>query len=102
MTMELWLQVARAAAAVNVLLLLGLGSVWLGNYRRHGASHTLGLLVFAAFLLVENLLWLYFYVFHEGYVGWFLATGPDVQIGTTMLCGLELVALLFLARITRR
>lgn len=98
--MDLWLGAARLAAAVNAVLLVALGYVWLRNYRRHGASHTLGLLVFAAFLLVQNLLWLYLYVLHPGFVGWFVAAGTDVQVGVTLLCGLELVALAFLARIT--
>ncbi|WP_435359124.1 hypothetical protein [Haloarchaeobius sp. DFWS5] len=98
--MTLWLEAARVAAGVNVVVLLALGWVWLGNYRRHGAQHTLGLLVFAAFLLVENLLWLYLYVLHPDFIGWFEVAGTDVQIGVTMLCGLELVALAFLARLT--
>lgn len=98
--MSRWLDVARIAAGVNVVLLLGLGSVWLRNYRRHRASHTLGLLVFAGFLLVENLLWIGFYVFHDGFVGWFVNASPDIQIGMTLLCGLELVALAFIVRIT--
>lgn len=98
--MALWLDAARVAAGVNVLLLLGLGSVWLRNYRRHGARHTLALLVVAGFLLVENLLWLYFYILHPAFVGWFVGAGTDVQVGVTLLCALELVALVFLARIT--
>lgn len=98
--MAIWLDVARVAAGVNVLLLLGLGSVWLRNYRQHGAQHTLGLLVFATFLLVENVLWLYLYILHPAFTGWFTATGTDVQVGVTLLCGLELVGLLVLARIT--
>lgn len=98
--MEGWLNAARAAAGVNVVLLLVLGSIWLRNYRQHGARHTLGLLVFATFLLVQNLLWLYFYVLHPDFVGWFVNSGTDVQVGVTLLCGLELVALLFLTRIT--
>jgi hypothetical protein len=100
--MSLLLWATRAATVGNVLLLGVLGTVWLRNYRRHGASHTLGLLIVAAFLLVENLLWGYFYVFHAGYIGWFEAAGADVQVGMTLLCGLELVALLALARITVR
>jgi hypothetical protein len=91
-----------AAAAANVVLLVALGSVWARNYSRHGAAHTLGLLVFATFLLVENVLWLYFYVLHDGFIGWYGATGTDVQMGIVMLCGLELVALLFLTYITWR
>ncbi len=45
--MSVLLELARAAAAVNVLLLLSLVYVWGGNYRRHQADHTLGLLIFA-------------------------------------------------------
>lgn len=100
--MAVWLDIARVAAGANVALLLGLASVWLRNYRRHGAQHTLALLVVAAFLLVENVLWLYFYLLHPAFIGWFIETGSDVQIGVTMLCGLELVALAVLARITWR
>ena len=98
--MSLWLDVARAAAGLNVVILGALGVVWLRGYREHGASHTLGLLVFAAFLFVENLLWIYLYVVHPGFIGWFVNASGDVQMGVTMLCGLELVALGFLARIT--
>lgn len=100
--MSAWLTAAWLAAAANVALLLALGSVWLRGYRQHGASHTLGLLVFAGFLLVENALWLYFYLLHPAFVGWFEASGPEMQMGITALCGLELVALVILARITWR
>lgn len=98
--MSLWLDAARVAAGVNVLLLLALGSVWLRGYRRHGAQHTLGLLVVAGFLLVENVLWLYFYLVHPAFIGWFRETVVEVQVGMTLLCGLELVALAFLAYVT--
>jgi hypothetical protein len=100
--MELWLNIARAAAGVNVVLLLALGSVWLRGYRRHGASHTLGLLVFAALLLVQNALWLYFYLLHPDFIDWFRVSATDVQVGVTLLCGLELLALAFLSWITFR
>lgn len=98
--MTLWLDAARLAAGLNLVVLLALGVVWLRSYRRHGARHTLGLLVFAGFLVVENALWLYFYVLHPGFIGWFVDSGVDIQSGITLLCGLELVALAFLARIT--
>lgn len=100
--MSVWLTAARLAAAANLVLLVALGSVWLRGYRRHGASHTLGLLVFAAFLVVENVLWLYFYLLHPAFIGWYTATTAEVQAGITALCGLELVALLVLVRITWR
>lgn len=98
--MAFWLEVALAAAAVNVLLLLALGAVWIRSYREVGATHTLGLIVFATFLFVENGLWLYFYAVHPGFIGWFVNAGADIQVGMTMLCGLELIALVFMARIT--
>lgn len=98
--MELWLNAARFAAAVNVLLLLALGWVWVRNYLDHGARHTLGLLIFAGVLLLQNALWLFFYVLHEDFIGWFVHASVDVQIGVTLLCGLELAALVALARIT--
>ncbi|MFB6096504.1 MAG: hypothetical protein ABEJ74_03860 [Haloferacaceae archaeon] len=98
--MGIWLDVARGAAGANVLLLLGLGWVWLRGYREHGASHTLGLLVFAGFLLVENLVWLYLYFLRADYVGWFAGTSGELQAAIAFLCGFELLALVFLARIT--
>jgi hypothetical protein len=100
--MSVWLDAARLAAAVNVLLLVGLGSVWLRGYRQHGARHTLGLLVFAAFLFVENALWLYLYLVHPAFIGWYEKTAVEVQVGMMLLCGLELVALAFLSYITWR
>jgi hypothetical protein len=100
--MSVLLQIARGAAVLNILLLGILSYVWGGNYRRHGASHTLGLLTFAAFLVVQNVLWLYLYVGNDTFVDWFLLSGPDIQWGVTGLCGLQTVALLFLTRITWR
>ena len=98
--MTVWLDAARVLAGVNILLILGLGYVWLSSYRRHGANHTLGLLVFAAFLLVENALWEYFYLIRPDFVGWFVNSTVEIQAGVMMLCGLETVALAFLVRIT--
>ncbi|MFB6089878.1 MAG: hypothetical protein ABEJ97_02355 [Halobellus sp.] len=98
--MSLLLTAARAIAVVNLLLLGALVSVWLRNYRRHGASHTLGLLVVGTFLAIENALWVYFYQFHAGFVSWFVHSTAEMQVGVTLLCGLELVALLALVRIT--
>lgn len=98
--MDVWLGAARLAAALNVALLLALGYVWLGNYRSHRAQHTLGLLVFAGLLFVQNVLWLYFYLLHPDFIAWFVNSGNDVRVGVTALCGLELGALAFLGRIT--
>jgi hypothetical protein len=59
--MSLMLDAARVAAAANVVLLLGLLAVWARTYREIRAPLTLGSMVFAAFLLAENAVALYFY-----------------------------------------
>jgi hypothetical protein len=59
--MTLVLDAARVAAAVNVVLLLGLLAVWARTYREVRAPMTLGTMVFASFLLAENAVALYFY-----------------------------------------
>lgn len=100
--MSMLLEVARGAALVNVALLLSLTYVWGGSYRRHGATHTLALLVFAGFLLVQNVLWLYMYVMDARFVNWYLNADTDMQAGLLGLCGLETAALVFLVYITWR
>jgi len=57
----LMLDVARAAAGVNVALLLALGYVWANNYRQIRSQQTLGTLLFAMLLLAENVMALYYY-----------------------------------------
>jgi hypothetical protein len=59
--MSLMLDAARIAAAVNVVLLLGLIGLWARTYREIRAPLTLGSMVFAGFLLAENAVALYFY-----------------------------------------
>lgn len=98
--MSVWLSLGLVAAGVNLALLSVLTAVWGQNYRQHRARHTLGLLVFAGFLVVQNALWLYFYGLHPDFIGWYVNAGADVQIGVTGLCGLEMVALGALFRIT--
>lgn len=100
--MSVLLDVARIAAIANIGLLLLLGYVWGGTYRRHRASHTLGLLIFAGFLTIQNVLWLYVYILDEQSVRWFLQGDVAYQLSLTLLCGLQTIALLVLARITWR
>lgn len=59
--MSLMLDAARVAAAVNVVLLVGLIAIWARTYREVRAPLTLGSMVFAGFLLAENVVALYFY-----------------------------------------
>jgi len=59
--MSLMLDAARIAAGLNVLLLLVMIGVWVDTYREVRAPFTLASIVFAAFLLAENAVALYFY-----------------------------------------
>lgn len=100
--MAIWLDLARVAIGLNLILLAALGGVWLRRYAAFGARHTLMLLIFAAVLGLQNLLWLYFYTLHAGFIDWYLVAGIDVQVGVFALCGLELVGLAVLSSMTLR
>ena len=98
--MSVLLEVARLAAVANIVLLMLLGYVWGRSYLRVGAAHTLGLLIFAGFLVIQNSLWLYLYTQHYQFMRWFEVGDATYQVGMTLLCGLQTVALLALIRIT--
>jgi hypothetical protein len=60
--MSLMVDVARVAAGVNIVLLLGLLTVWIRNYRQVPGSILKGLILFGSLLLAENVVALYFYL----------------------------------------
>ncbi|SEO97486.1 hypothetical protein SAMN04487948_10997 [Halogranum amylolyticum] len=99
--MSLWFDLARAAHALNVLLLVGLGYVWVRNYVEFRSKHTLGLLLFSVFLLAENAFALYIYTIDGTLAQWFASAVPDpAWQGLMMLPMLEAVALVFLLWVT--
>lgn len=59
--MSVMVDAARIAAGLNIVLLLGLLTVWVRNYRTVAGSILLGLIVFGVLLLAENAVALYFY-----------------------------------------
>jgi hypothetical protein len=75
--MSLWLDLARVATVVNVLLLVVLGGVWVRNYLKLRSKHTLGMLSFAALLCVENVAALYVYQLDPVLSVWFSTQVPD-------------------------
>lgn len=97
-----WFEVARAAVVLNAALLVALIYVWAKNYRAHGAQHTLGLIVFASVLLLQNVLAVYLYSFHSTFHSWVYYSAPIAKRGTMALNVLEFVALAYLVRITWR
>jgi hypothetical protein len=92
--MTLLLTIAQVAAAVNALLLLVLSAVWTTNYRTLRSTQTLGTLVFALFLLAENLLALYYYTVTP------FPLGPPAIQGMMYLQILETFGIAFLTRVT--
>lgn len=98
--MSLLLEIARGAAVTNVLVLGSLLYVWGRSYHSHRATHTLGLLVFAGVFVLQNFLWLYLYGMQSTFIAWFEASSTGIQASMTGLCGLQTVALAFLAWIT--
>ncbi|MFC7097561.1 hypothetical protein [Halobaculum marinum] len=95
--MSLWLQVIWAAAALNVVLLLGLTYVWGRNYTQFRSKHTLGLAAFGLILLAENATALYLFYFHPQLSAWIAAQAPIAHLAVGGLRLLELVAIAFLA-----
>ena len=99
--MSLWFDVARAAHALNVLLLVGLGYIWVRNYLEFRSKHTLGLLLFSVFLLVENAFALYIYLVDPTLSVWFASAVPDIAWQAMMVLPvLEALGIGFLLWVT--
>lgn len=94
--------VAKLAVGLNLVLLAVLGWVWLRNYLDLRSKHTLGMLVFAVLLFVENGFALYTYQFDSLLSGWFGSSAVPAEAWTAMLLfhALETVGLGFLAWVT--
>ncbi|PSQ59982.1 MAG: hypothetical protein BRD23_03100 [Halobacteriales archaeon SW_9_67_25] len=76
--MSLLIDAARVAVALNALLLAVLLAIWGRNYLKLRTKHTVGLLVFAALLFLENAFALYFYSLDPTLSFWFNTQVPDV------------------------
>jgi hypothetical protein len=96
MAMSTELTVAAALAGINIVLLLGLGAIWLRNYRTFRTPLVLGLVAFVAVLLVQNLAALYFFFSMD----MLYAMSPSAHTFVVVLRGLETVALVILAYVT--
>jgi hypothetical protein len=98
--MGVWLTAASAATALNVVLLVVLGGIWIRNYRQFRSKHTLGLAVFAVLLLAENLLSLYYYVIDPTVAAVLNDAAPFAGRAMMTVQVLELAAILFLFWVT--
>jgi hydrogenase-4 membrane subunit HyfE len=93
--MTLVLDAARVAAAVNIVMLTALIVIWGRLYREIRSTFTLGSLVFAGFLLAENVVALWFYLTAPALPGIAVEVMMVLQI-------LEVVGIASLLYITRQ
>lgn len=99
--MVVWVDIARIAAGLNVLLLGVLVFVWGRNYYSIRSKHTLGMLLFALFLLGENALAVYYYLLDPTLSVWFSTKVPAIAWQAMLaLHVLETLGLAFLAWVT--
>ena len=97
MAMNTNLMIASGLSGLSVLLLLGLMTVWVRNYRTFRTPLTLGLIAFGSVMLVENLLAVYFFSTGMLYSGDAFARRALLSLRT-----LQLFALGFLTYMTMR
>ncbi|MFC4544433.1 hypothetical protein ACFO5R_21110 [Halosolutus amylolyticus] len=90
--------VATVLSGLNIVLLLVLGSVWVRNYLEFRTPLTLGLLGFAAILLLENLVALSFFVS----MGMLYSGSRTAQLAVLGMRGLQFLALVFLTVVSIR
>ena len=99
--MAILLDIARLAAAANVLLLAGLTYVWGRNAATFGTKHTYGLVTFSVLLLVENALAFYYYLIDPTLSVWYSTQVPVIVWRVTMVLHvLETAGLLVLTWVT--
>jgi len=98
--MGVWLNAASVATALNIVLLLVLGSVWVRNYLEFRSKHTLGLSVFAALLLAENLLTFNYYVINTQVANYLSQADPVAGKAMMIVQVFELAAIVFLLWVT--
>jgi hypothetical protein len=95
-----WLTAASIAVVVNILLLLVLISIWLRNYRTFKSKHAMGLSIFGAFLLAENLLTFNYYVINSQVAAYLAAEDPIAGRAMMFVTVLQTLALVFLTWVT--
>jgi hypothetical protein len=93
----------RVLFGVNLLLLGALSTIWLRNYLEFRSKHTLGLVMFSAFLLAENALGLYMFFVNPELTAWLLDPSfvpPIAQWAMLALRALETGGVAFLLWVT--
>ncbi|PSP38595.1 hypothetical protein BRC71_05420 [Halobacteriales archaeon QH_7_65_31] len=99
--MNSWILAVQITIAVTLVLLSVLVVVWGRNYRRVRSRQTLGMLVFAGILLVENGFALYVYSLDPVLSVWFGEQVPNEPwLAMSLFHVLEALAVGFLTYVT--
>ncbi len=99
--MSIWIDIARLATGVNLALLSVLIVIWGRNHRHFRSRQTLGMVVFALLLFVENGFALYVYLLDPILSVWFSTNVPDPAWQAMIAFHvLETLAIGFLAWVT--
>lgn len=94
MAMAMLMKASFVLTILSVIFLLVLCYIYLKNLQKIKSKFTYGLLLFAAILLIQNLISLYFYIAMMSYYV------PEVEMHVFLLSLLEAIALLILLFIT--
>ncbi len=86
--------IAALVGAVNIVLLFLLLLVYLSNYRKLKSSFSLGLVLFAVLLILQNALFMFFLLSFEGF------RGPGMGAPVLSINLIQLSALIVLLKIT--
>lgn len=96
-------RIVQVFAVLNTVLLAGLLYIWGRNWWQLRSKHTLGLVMFSAFLLAENLMMVYFFVIHQDLNAWIhndSMVPPIAQTALATLRVLQFLGLSFLVWVT--
>lgn len=87
----MYVRIVQVFAVLNILLLGGLLYVWGSNWWRLRSKHTLGLVLFAGFLLAENAAAAYLFIIHGDLSAWINNAEQVPPIAQMTLAGLRLM-----------
>ena len=87
----MYVRIVQVFAVLNILLLAGLLYVWGSNWWQLRSKHTLGLVLFAGFLLAENAAAAYLFIMDPTLNSWITNANAVPRPAQITLAGLRLM-----------
>ena len=87
----MFVRIVQVFAVLNILLLAGLLYVWGTNWWQLRSKHTLGLVMFGSFLLLENAAAAYLFILDPTLSGWITDADLVPRPAQMTLAGLRLL-----------